>query len=116
MPEYDWMTDPAFRDEVKDAVVGAARRGGMKHYQSAIVDRLMQHLQNNRQVLLEQEQIKTASLRKNKSEALESVSTLVKRASEIAANNKRTLVEATDFDQAYKEKFCMVWPFCGKGK
>lgn len=107
------MTDPSFRDELDS---GAAARNGMEKYQTAIVDRLMQYLRDNREVLMEKEAIKTASLQKTKDDAIASVNTLVKRASEIAADNERTLVEATDFDQAYREKFCMVWPFCGSGK
>lgn len=116
MPDYNWMTDPSFRDELNRAVSGEAYRSGMKSYQTIIVDRLMQYLRDNRQVLMEQEAIKTASLQKTKADAIASVNTLVKRASEIAATDQRTLLEATDFDQAYKEKFCMVWPFCGSGK
>lgn len=116
MPEYDWMSEASFREEVRTAVSNAAAEGGMTQYQTAIVDRLMTLLSENKTLLMEQELVKTASMRKTKSDAIASVDVLVKRASEIAAQARRSLVETRDFEAAYAEKFCMVWPFCGKRK
>ena len=116
MPEYDWMKDPSFQDEVISKIQSTARAGGMKTYETAITDRLMAYLSENRELLIEQELVKTASLRRTKRDALDSVETVIKRASEIARLERRKDLRAQDFDRAYQEKFCMLWPFCGRRK
>ena len=116
MAEFDWMRDPAFRSEIEATVSSTAAGAGMKQFQNDVVNKLMQHLTENREVLLEQEMTKTAGLRRSKLEALASVEVLVKEASQYASAEGRTLVRAGDLDKAYAARFCMVWPFCGKGK
>lgn len=116
MPEYDWMKDPSFRDEVISKINSTALAGGMERYHTAITDRLMAYLGENRELLIEQELVKTVSQRRAKRDALDSVETVIKRASEIARLERRKLLKAQDFDQAYQEKLCMLWPFCGRRK
>jgi hypothetical protein len=116
MAEFDWMRDPAFRSEIEASVSSAAERAGMKRFQAEVVNQLMQHLAENRELLVEQEMTKTAGLRRSKSEALACVEELVKQASRYASADGRTLVRAADLDEAYEARYCMVWPFCGKGK
>ena len=116
MADFDWMKDATFREDITQALLRAAQAGGMSKYQPEIIARLMAQLSQHRDGLVLEENVKVASLRRTKQDALASVETLIKRASEIAASDKRTLLEARDYDQAYQEKFCMVWPFCGKKK
>ena len=116
MPEFDWMQEPEFREEITDRLKRAAAAAGMARYQPEIVDRLMNHMTQYRQLLVEQEMIKTAAARKTKNDALASVEAVIKRASELASFENRTLLETRDFDRAHQERFCMIWPFCGRGK
>jgi hypothetical protein len=116
MSEYDWMTDPSFREEVKSAVAKAAGRAGMEKYHTAIVDRLMSHLESNRELLLEQEMVKTAGMREKQGGCSFVSRISCQEGIGIAAGANRRVVQTEDFDQAHRDKFCMVWPFCGKGK
>ncbi|BCS96648.1 hypothetical protein DSLASN_22800 [Desulfoluna limicola] len=114
MATFDWMTDPSFREEIEMVVKRVARENGMERYQNIIIEKLVGHLDNYQEVLLEQELKKSVFLQRSKQDAIRSIETLIKSASSIAKANNRTLLESSDFDSAYDAKFCMVWPFCGK--
>ena len=116
MAQYDWMSDPGFRTELVEIVKRVAGQNGMEQYQTVIIDRLIGHVEENRQILVESELQKTAGVRKSKADATRSAEILIREACKYAKTDKRTLLEARDFDIAYEAKFCMVWPFCGKRK
>lgn len=116
MAQYDWMKDSEFRTELTKIVSRVSAANGIAQYQKAIVDRLMGHVEERREMLVESELMKEASERRTESDAIESAEILIKEACGYAKSEGRTLLDVRDFERAYEAKFCMVWPFCGKGK
>ena len=114
--EYDWMSSPTFKEAIHYEVARIAGSNGMERFHTDIVDKLFSYTQTYRTINESAELVKSASIRRGQMEAVASVATLIKRASEIASADRRNILESRDFDQAYQEAFCMVWPFCGKRK
>ena len=112
--EYDWMNSTAFKEAIRFEVARVASANGIERYQVDIVDKLFDYTQTYRAINESTELVKAAAMRRGQMEAIASIATLIKRASNIATADRRIILESRDFDQAYQEAFCMVWPFCGK--
>lgn len=114
--EYDWMNSTAFKEAIRYEVSRVASANGIERFHVDIVDKLFSYTQTYRAINESTELVKSADMRRGQMEAIASVATIIKRASNIATSDRRNILESRDFDQAYQEAFCMVWPFCGKKK
>ncbi len=84
----------------------------MQRYETAIVDTLVEKAAPRRTANEATELRKTEGTRRTIQDALASVETLVKQASEIAVREGRTTLAKTHIDAAYDQLYCRCWPFC----
>lgn len=112
MAQYDWMKSQEFKNRIQSRVEYEAFSEGMERYQTNIVDLLFEYSKENSRLLTEGEMRKEASKRRSEEDALESVSEIIKVASQIAREDQRTLLKESDFRQAYRARYCRIWPFC----
>jgi len=110
--DFEWMADPAFRNEMEAEVVRAAKALGITQYESAIVDALQSYLATNVTRRLTEEILKSEREQRSKVDALHSVDILVEEAARQALAKKRSNITERDLREAYAAKFCQVWPFC----
>ena len=115
MPDMDWLQSEEFKRVVRDRAREVARDERLDISSSApfiFTVYLDQHADEN----MSAELIKEARQRRTERDALHSVDVLVKEAALIVRRARRETIEIGDIQEAMRAKFCMVWPFCGKGK
>lgn len=112
MASFEWMTSSALRAVVEAEVSRAAGAAGLERYQTAIVDRIVTRIAENAPVRRRDELLKEDRSQRTQDDALGSVRVLIEEASRIAKADGRTTVSTDDFEQAFKNKFCQVWPIC----
>jgi hypothetical protein len=109
---FEWMTDPAFRDTIEQRVNNIAGISGMEQYEPAIADRIASLIAANAARHRQSEQLRKMADQRSDRDALASVSVLIQEASRLAKAAGRTTVTTADFETAFKNKFCQVWPVC----
>jgi hypothetical protein len=115
MAEYDWLESEEFKKRVRERVAERARTEGVE-FESSVPFLLTVYLDNYREENKRGELLKEASRQRGQFDAYASVDALVKEAaSQARARGSRT-ISMGDMQRAQSAKFCMVWPFCGKGK
>ncbi len=101
-----------FSKRVEYAVSNAAGRAGLKFYIRGVPRRLVKLARENERILLTEEMKKSASERRGVDDAIQSVVKVASEAARIAISEGRDTLTAADFDIAYKNNFCRIWPFC----
>jgi hypothetical protein len=101
-----------FKRQLTDTIVTEASRTSIKTYEIAIVDYLQKLATTNEQPLMEREMRKAAGERRGLLDALSSARELTREAVGLAIAERRTLLKVSDFEAAYRSRFCRVWPFC----
>lgn len=109
---FEWMTDDAFREEIEIATGTAAGRGGMDHYEPAIVDRIVMLIRENAQQRRLEEERKYSAQQRGKVDALSSIRLLIETAASIAKRDGRKELTVADLEAAYQTKLCQIWPLC----
>lgn len=112
MAEFDWMSSEGFRDQITKRVSAVAGGAGLTQYERGVPESIFRQIQERRPLNESREMVKSAGLRRTEQDALASVEALVKRAAEIAKAEKREVLTEADYQTAFKEKFCTVWPVC----
>ncbi len=112
MPDYTWLRNRQFRDEIDEYIRLNAGSFGIKTYHISIADLLFKYAQDNADDVILTESVKTASLQRGQQDAINSLAVLLIEACNIAQMEKRSELTESDMDAAYKKKFCRVWPFC----
>ena len=115
MTEYDWLETEEFKKSIGKRVIARAKIEGF-NVESSVTYLLTVYLEHYRDENRRSELLKEESKRREQADALESVDFLMKEAAENARDRKSITISMADMRKAHKEKFCMVWPFCGKGK
>lgn len=115
MAEYDWLESEGFKKSIGQRVIARAKAEGF-NVESSVTFLLTVYLDHYREENMRSELLKEESKRREQADALESVDVLVKEAAENARDRKSKTISMADMRKAHKEKYCMVWPFCGKGK
>jgi hypothetical protein len=102
----------SFKNQLRDAVSIEAGSGGLKEYETRIVDYLQKLASENERPLMLDEARKIAGARRGIPDALNSARALARQASAYALAEKRTVLLQSDIERAYQVMFCGVWPFC----
>ena len=104
---------PEFRKLIEQAVAAEAASNNFTHYQTPIVDRLVNLAVQNESILFEQMR-KTGST-KGVEDAIRSAREVIKEAarrSPVNMSAAERVVTLAAFNEAYQAKFCSIWPFC----
>ena len=101
-----------FRQQLDDAIAGEIARNSIERYERPILNYLQNLATANEPELMAIETRKTVAERRGVPEALRSARELIRTASVFALADKRKNITLGDVQQAYREKFCEVWPFC----
>jgi hypothetical protein len=101
-----------FKKQLTDAISSEAGANNMQQYQLSVVDYLQNLAIVNERSLMVDEMRKSAGARRGVLEALGSARELTREASKYAALDRRTVLQESDIQAAYRAKFCQVWPFC----
>ncbi len=115
MVDYDWLESEEFKKNIGQRVLARAQAEGF-NVESSVIFLLTVYLDHYRDENRRSEVLKEESVRREQADALASVDVLMKEAAENAKHRKSNTVSMTDMRKAHKEKFCMVWPFCGRGR
>lgn len=115
MAEYDWLESEEFKRRVRQRVAERARSEGLE-IESSAPFLLTVYLENFLEENKRGELLKEASQRRDESDAFASVDELVKVAAANARARGSKFISTGDMQSAQTARFCMVWPFCGKGK
>ena len=115
MADYDWLESEGFKKSIGQRVIARAKTAGL-NVESSVTYLLTVYLDHYRDDNRRYELLKEESKQREQADALESVDVLMKEAAENARDRKSKTISMVDMRKAHKEKFCMVWPFCGKGK
>ena len=115
MADYDWLESEEFKKSIGQRVIARAKTEGF-NVESSVTFLLTVYLDQYRDENRHSESLKEESKRREQADALESVDVLMKEAAENARDRKSKTISMADMRKAHKEKYCMVWPFCGKGK
>lgn len=115
MAEYDWLDTEEFKNEVRKRVEQVAQEQGLDLDGTVPFYLTSIYLERHKLESASVELIKEASQRRSRSDALRSVDVLVKEAASISKRRGSNTIESKDMSRAYDAKFCMIWPFCGKG-
>ena len=108
----EWMTERGFRDRIESRVSSTAGASGMERYEPAIADRIAALIAANASRYRETEALRKISEQRSEGDAMASIAVLVTEASQLAKSEGRTTVTIGDFEIAYKNKYCQVWPVC----
>jgi hypothetical protein len=109
---YEWLTSAEFKERVNLHISSSSYNSGMKEWENGISTRLMEYIAKNRQIIESKEMVKQGGLRRTEADALASVDSVIKVASELAKNEGRTLVKIGDFETAVQRTWCKIWPIC----
>jgi|ERR1051326_2019573 hypothetical protein len=101
-----------FKEELAKAVSSEAGQSGLAQYETRIVEYLQSLASANESVLMESEMKKAVGRRRGVPDALISARELVREASRRTQAEKREILQLSDVQEAYKKKFCQIWPFC----
>ena len=115
MADFDWLESEEFKKSMGQRVIARAKAEGFE-VESSVTFLLTVYLDHYRDESRRSELLKEESKRREQADALESVDVLMKEAAENARDRKSKTISMADMRKAHKEKFCMAWPFCGKGK
>lgn len=115
MADYDWLESEEFKKSIGQRVLTRAKTKGF-NVESSVAFLLTVYLDHYRDENRRSELLKEESRRREQADALASVDVLMNEAAENAKDRKSNTISMADMRKAHKEKFCMVWPFCGKGK
>ena len=115
MADYDWLESEEFKKSIGQRVLARAKTEGF-NVESSVAFLLTVYLDHYKDENRGSEILKEGSRRREQADALSSVDVLIKEAAENAKERKSNTISMADMRKAHKEKFCMVWPFCGKGK
>ena len=112
MPPFDWMTDPAFQDEIRAQVRRSTGRYRMREYRTRIISWMAERIERNSGRYILEESRKEPTERRNSKNALQSVDRLMRYACELAERDNRDLVTLEDVEAAFQAHVCMFWPIC----
>lgn len=112
MPQYDWLEGAMFKKAIEDRIKIKAGEFGLSTYDNTIPDLVFGFARQNRQKNEQREMIREASQRRGMGDALDSLETLVRTASEFAKQEGSRNLTVDHVARAYKAKFCSIWPFC----
>jgi hypothetical protein len=115
MAEYDLLESEDFKNRVRQRVTERALNEGLD-IESTVPFLLTVYLDRFREENSRGELLKAAAQRRGQVEAFASVDILVKEAATNARARGSKSISMDDMLKAQSAKFCMVWPFCGKGK
>lgn len=115
MADYDWLESEEFKISIGQRVLARAKTIGL-NVESSVTFLLIVYLDHYRDENRRLELLKEESKRREQADAFTSVDVLMGEAAENARDRKSNTISMADMRKAHKEKFCMVWPFCGKGK
>ena len=115
MENYDWLESEEFKKNIEQRVIARAKKEGF-NVESSVTFLLTVYLDHYRDENRHSELLKEKSKQREQADALRSVNVLIKEAAENAKDRKSNTISMADMRKAHKDKFCMVWPFCGKGK
>ena len=115
MADYDWLESEEFKKKIGQRVLARAKTEGY-NVENSVTFLLTVYLDHYRDENRRFELLKEKSKRHEQADAFASVDVLMKEAAENARDRKSNTISMADMRKAYEGKFCMVWPFCGKGK
>jgi AICAR transformylase/IMP cyclohydrolase PurH len=100
-----------FKNQLRAAISAEAVRNGLT-YDAAIVEYLQKLASENEKDLMERELRKSVGDRRGIQDALRSATELAAEAARNATMQKSNNLSLANIQDAYRAKFCRVWPFC----
>ena len=115
MAKYDWLESEEFKKSIGQRVIARAKTEGF-NVESSVTFLLTVYLDHYKDENMRSELLKDESMQREQADALASVDVLMREAAENARDRKSDTISMADMRKAYKAKYCMVWPFCAKGR
>jgi len=113
MADINWLRGNEFHSDIRDEANKVERISNVE-FSDYGIDYLVELFEQNKKPNYLTESRKLSYQQKSKTDARESVKTLLNTAIQIAKEDgRKSFVTRADLNEAYRIHYCGVWPLCG---